>query len=393
MDPTRERTDTHDATRHSSRLRDLALTSAFALFLLLPAIAAVTGIGEDTDLIEQRVLADRPGGPTDFEEWKAYPDRFESFFEDHFGLRKWLIYTHKKVLRKVWKKGRDDVLYGKGDWLYYSGFGILGDYRRTDPFRRSDLETWNAIASSACAQSKELGYALLWAVAPNKFSVYPEYAPAGIQPTGPVGRLDQFLDYFEEHSCLDILDLRPALETAKKDNLAYWSSDTHWTEVGAVFGLEAILRRIQSHVPETRVLSLEDFSVEEIEVMGGDLAKMLGMQEDYRETVPSAKLRAPARAKQIEQPAWCDALSPIERDQVLVFETGDENLPDAVVFHDSFGLALRDFLAECFRRVVFITTRQYRMDWVPHEKPDVVIRLFVERRLSERTPEGKRRGS
>ena len=63
-----------------------------------------------------------------------------------------------------------------------------------------------------------------------------------------------------------------------------------------MFGLEAILRRIQSHVPETRVLSLEDFSVEEIEVMGGDLAKMLGMQEDYRETVPSAKLRAPARA-------------------------------------------------------------------------------------------------
>jgi alginate O-acetyltransferase complex protein AlgJ len=393
METTRQKPSAQRTERGTNRSRDLAVTVIFATFLALPAIAALTGLGQDTDLVEQRILADEPEWPSTLEDWTTYPDRFQLFFEDHFGLRRWLIYSHKRFLRKVWKKGRNDVLYGEDDWLYYSGFGIVGDYRRTDPFRARDLEEWNVLAEASCQQSKELEYYVLWAVAPNKFSIYPEFAPAGLKPEGAKARLDQFVDYFANHPCFDLLDLRPKLREAKKSQLVYWKTDTHWTDVGAIVGMEAILGRVKTRVPHVRVHSLDDFDIENIEQPGGDLAKMLGLQEDYRELVPSVKPKYTPLARRVDHPPWCADLKDQDLDQILVFETGQTDLPRAVIFHDSFGLALRMFIAESFERVVFVTTKEYRLDWVAQERPDVVIRLFVERRLSERRANGKRRGN
>ena len=68
------------------------------------------------------------------------------------------------------------------------------------------------------------------------------------------------------------------------------------------------------------------------------------------------------------------------------YSNGDPRLPKAVVFGDSFSIALRGFLAEDFSRTVILqhsipNALQFDRAAVEAEKPSVVIQELVERAL------------
>jgi hypothetical protein len=56
------------------------------------------------------------------------------------------------------------------------------------------------------------------------------------------------------------------------------------------------------------------------------------------------------------------------------------------MFHDSFGLGIRPFLSEHFRRMVYVGGGPFDAVIVENENPDVVVEEFVERRLAEEPP-------
>ena len=70
-----------------------------------------------------------------------------------------------------------------------------------------------------------------------------------------------------------------------------------------------------------------------------------------------------------------------------VFEVpGAPELPRLVLFHDSFGNQLRDFLREDFSRFHARATTDFEDELVLAEHPDVVIQLMAERRLATYRP-------
>jgi hypothetical protein len=70
----------------------------------------------------------------------------------------------------------------------------------------------------------------------------------------------------------------------------------------------------------------------------------------------------------------------------VVLEIDDPALPKAVVFRDSFGSALIPFLAEHFRRSVYLWRYDFAVDVLEQERPDVVIWLMTSRRLQWYVP-------
>ncbi|HEY9639255.1 MAG TPA: hypothetical protein V6C57_02160, partial [Coleofasciculaceae cyanobacterium] len=64
-----------------------------------------------------------------------------------------------------------------------------------------------------------------------------------------------------------------------------------------------------------------------------------------------------------------------------IYENPDKSLPKAVLFRDSFGNSMLDFLAESFSRLVVVWQPHIDYSVVEAEKPDVVINQQVERFL------------
>jgi hypothetical protein len=68
---------------------------------------------------------------------------------------------------------------------------------------------------------------------------------------------------------------------------------------------------------------------------------------------------------------------------MVVSERPDSRLPRAIVFHDSFGIALVPYLAESFGRVLFVPSSRFDPDLVLRERADVVIQEEAERYLAK----------
>jgi hypothetical protein len=71
------------------------------------------------------------------------------------------------------------------------------------------------------------------------------------------------------------------------------------------------------------------------------------------------------------------------RGKVQVFENRRRDLPQAVMFRDSFGSFMLPFLAESFSRLVVVSSRAIIFDLVEVEMPDLVLTQMVERYLGE----------
>jgi hypothetical protein len=66
-----------------------------------------------------------------------------------------------------------------------------------------------------------------------------------------------------------------------------------------------------------------------------------------------------------------------------VYECARADLPTAVVYRDSMGIALMPLISENFRRIVWIVNRGFDPAIIDAERPDIVIQETVERGIDE----------
>jgi hypothetical protein len=176
-----------------------------------------------------------------------------------------------------------------------------------------------------------------------------------------------------------VLDLRPALLTAKAGERLYHRTDTHWNDRGAYVAYAAIVGALGvAGAPAPRA----SFDAPAVAVPGLDLAGMLGVTGALTEEDLPLRPRTPRRARIVE-PSRPDSRL---MDARLVTEQTDRSRPRAVVFRDSFGSALIPFLSEHFSRAVYLWQYNVDPEVVRAEHADVVIQEWVGRRLSTLPP-------
>jgi hypothetical protein len=367
---------------------DKATIALFFGVLWLPLIGSALKLGtsssKTTLASERRLQAELPKFAWTQRYFERFPRKFEAYFDDRFGFRENLIYAHNYIKTEVLKASSSpSVVLGKENWLYIAD---EQRYNRSQPLTAAELENWKRLLECRQNWLKGQGIQYVFAIAPNKSTLYPEFLPDAANFVPPISRLDQLMGYLEKNSTVQILDLRKPLQQNKSTYRVYQKTDTHWNEVGAFIASREIINNVREKLPAVKQLpELKEVKIAENTQIGGDLAHMLKLQSIYPEQnlqvqLPQRKatyagiLKEGTASVQEELPLGMQGIA-------IAYEVKDPALPRAVFFGDSFGQLLLPFLPESFSRTVYLGGLTFNPQLVEKERPAIVLQEIAERHL------------
>ena len=339
------------------------LIVAFVLGIAAPAVEMKLHLFASPLDTEKRQRAPFPRltGP----DLEAFPRGFDAWFRDAFGFREELIRRHS-IVKVKWLRQSPvrNVIIGDEGWLFYAGYGDgadISDFQGKAPLSDAQLDARRLAIEARAEALRARGIAYLFVVAPNKHSVYPELLPARIGERRPGNRLDQFVGYMRSRSSVPVVDLRDAMVVARRESREplYYRTDTHWNGRGAFVGYEAVIRAAQTLIPGLAVVGLQDFIVTASPKLGGDLADMLSMHDDWSDVEYRLTLKEGAPSP-----------APLR----------------VAVLGDSFAHGLTTYLQASFRDVVSLHVAQhgaFDADKNAAQKPALLTDERVERYLTD----------
>ncbi|HEY3383125.1 MAG TPA: hypothetical protein VGK32_15245 [Vicinamibacterales bacterium] len=364
-------------------IADIAITVALFGALVLPVTGPALGLDASRSPNERRAKAPPPSRPRSLQAAWGFPGQFDSYFRDHFGFRSWLIRLHSRASLAMETRPTDTVpvVIGRDRWLYYSGDDALRYVEGRNRFSDEALRNWVTCLQDRSRWLAKRGARYLVVIAPGKSSVYPEHLPAWIPLTTEGNRLDQLVKAVKGVPDVELLDLRSTLREAKRGAQVYDTTDTHWNALGAHAAYVAIIDRLARWFPGEAPVPLSRFDLS-WRRGSGDLSEMLGLGESMQETIPILVRRSPNSFQNVDGRAFAS----LSRFPPIVTENRKARIERAVVFRDSFSIALMPFLPEHFGRSVFLRTTEFEAGVVETERPVLVIQEYAERFLSVLSP-------
>lgn len=394
-----------------SRACDRALVLAFVLFCTLPGLwtwlAPAPAVSIEREFRRPAKLPDVPG---DLPALEAWPSAFDAWFRDHFGGRSAWIRAHNQLKLEVFRTSpTPEIVVGPDTWMFTTRDRAVDVWRGADPLSAEELALWGSVLEDRRAWCAQRGVKYLFAIAPNKESIYPEYFPQRFDKVGP-SRREQLVAHVAARSQVPLLDLTGAITAEKalapQGESLYYPLGTHWNDRGAVPAARALLERVREEIPVVTAPSRESFRFEPTEFQDDSWAGRLYLEDrlrqpsanarferaipasawerlaqflERRDKTPEERVRFLIEPVETESRGW--SIEVTESIQVRVRREGSD-LPKAVVFHDSMGEKLRPLLAEHFREVAFRWVPDFDTDTIERERPDLVLQVFVERALA-----------
>ncbi|MDH3688493.1 MAG: hypothetical protein OEU36_03285 [Gammaproteobacteria bacterium] len=367
------------------KVLNVTLVILFLAAIWLPLASEMLQIAPVIEVTENRNLTSSPVFVLKKSELKKYPQRFENYFNDHFGFRNMLVKWHN-YLSYNWLKTSDRVLIGKDGWLFLARgvredrrtIPIVADRCGRAPFDDVELDKWVGALEANWRAIDQRNMEYLLVIVPNKHSVYPQYLPTQINCSSGGSRADQLGRGLQRLDGFPLLDLREAfIEQAKDSEPLFRQTDTHWDGHGIVVAYQAMM----SGIDVEDVIDAGRVTLKEVGAPGGDLARLLGMERALTERAYGLRIK-PVRAQRAVNPF--PELTKDPSRQPAAREQQDSDLPRLMVFHDSFvGNSVKNLLSESFSRSVFVWQGgpELSMSLIDREKPDIIIHEMVERNL------------
>jgi hypothetical protein len=356
------------------------------------------GNNSKTGLDEKRTLADFPTGITN-----AYFSSIGTWYSDHTPYRNTLISFENKVSQyyetfyrtKIntllsdifipsWYSSseyqsefgdgsaylvplvKDAAIYGRSDWLFYTGDNSIGYYQGTNILSEEDMAAWNSTYMQLNDACNKRGIKLVVMIAPNKEQVYSEYMPSYRIKTSEKREMVMNA-YMQNNSNVTFLYPLNALLDAKSLYDTYYMQDTHWNNVGAYVGATVIYKALGMPV-----IPLEDVKVTETTKTGGDLSNFCGYSSTYTDYSLGYHPEINVNTKAIDGTS------------IEIFTSDSKNSRKAIVISDSFRTAIKQYLAKDFSTTT-VTHRNDMNNPIIQEslgklnEGDVVLLLAVER--------------
>lgn len=350
-------------------------STTFVCILLLPFFNETFAFYEDGNK-ELRTLAEKPALQNG--DLLNYPAKFEKYYNDNFGFRNVLVTWGGKIKYYVFKSSfvPEKASVGKDGWLFLNGFfyWVTQDLTRENLYARETLVTtvteWER-RKAVLSKDSIFYYRSFF---PDKHYIYPEYLPFGMKVISKdtLYRCDQALNYLREtKSDLTLIDVRPALFSAKKKVQVYQKFDSHWNNYGAFTAYRVVMQRLAKDIPALKPLQESDFAVSWNQAPVGDLANMLGIKETeilpyftpLKNSVQTTKLSTEDFPKQTE-----------------IYENkGAATSLTILLYRDSFTTHLIPFLNLHFAKVVLLWDTPFSEEMVKRVNPDIVLESFAAR--------------
>lgn len=316
---------------------------------------------------EKRALAQPPEFIKEGEVNFDFTKQFDDFFTDNFAFRTDLVTLYAFLNAGLFGESvSEQVVIGKDGWLFFEP--TLRDYKRQNTL--SDNEIYR-IARSLEIQRDALamrGVSFIFAVAPNKASIYGQYMPSRYLITGKLSNAEKLFAAFDERG-FAYADLFSPLRDDTRQ--VYHKQDTHWNNTGALIARRELLEMVQQRYKDVsfKQYDIDAFTEAQWE---GDLAGML---------YPAARMRDLQLYYGIEKEY--ETLRPMRSlEDLTISTTSGKGKLKVLMFRDSFANALIPILSNDFANVTYSRAVPYNYSLL-EENTDVVILQIVERNLPD----------
>jgi alginate O-acetyltransferase complex protein AlgJ len=349
------------------------LVALFMILLWLPTLDEVFHLDRALAYNEKRLLADLPSFEFGLDGLKHSIEALQTCFNDHFGFRLRLLRWYNQANYRLFgNRVGSGVITGHDGWLFYAAEDMVEQYRGVRQFTPEQLLDWQQLLEGRRDWLAARGSQYIFVIAPDKQSIYPEKLPDWLTKVRPETKLDQFLAYMRAHSTVEVLDLRPALREANQIAPTYLKTDTHWNQFGGFVACREMIGIMSKQQPRLPPLEFNCSDFQYKPSGGGDLTGMLGVQS-HEITEDNALEFIPKSNLPILEANASFTRNPLARNNL-------------VVFHDSFGLALKSFLGYHFGKVTYCSQETLDAGLISREEPLVVVTEMVERHLNAESP-------
>lgn len=349
------------------KLLKILFCIVFILMITLPTLSMMFGDGKvGADNAEKRELAAMPVFKK--EDGSINSDffaEFDDYMSDNFGFRSFLVNAFSTVKASVFKtSSEEDVIIGKDDWLFYSE--TLDDYTRNGVLSKDDIYSIGKTLDLINEYVESKGGKLVFFIAPNKNTIYPEKMPYYYRKGSGSSNLELLSNALADRAYY--LNIVPILEEGKKTTQIYHSLDSHWNNMGAAIGFNAMMDKLNVTHTDYTALSYNVSNSHK-----GDLEKMLyptsknldaQVHFDYKNTYEYA-----TRFKTEED--------------VTIKTICANKEGSAVIYRDSFCNALLPMIAESFGKAEFSRVFPYRLNLVEKNESEYVVIELVERNIKK----------
>lgn len=357
----------------------------FMAALLAPAIA----VGLSPQLRESvaAVVAD-PG------DWPEQSNRLRAATPLWDGA----VSAHATLLYELGASADEGVgVVGRDGWMFLGDVQNANFYQALGrrQFSDEEIDAWSSVVTDQRTWLANRGIPLVVAVAPAKWSVYPDRLPAWTDEVRGPTVLDQVLAARPD---LGLVDLRPALRDARATADTYSRLNSHWTGFGGYVGWQSIADAVDHALPgaDARAPALE--GVRTVPDGVNEFDAMLGVRAPNPWTV--ADLAEPLPDVQVVEDNGDLVTVPGDRETDLL------DLPrttrNAAAGNDLTVLVLRDSMGDAispYLQAAFGTTVQVRHSidapqdapniqaLVERVQPDLVLVEMAERHLNSGLPD------
>lgn len=357
------------------------LKKLLSLYGVLPAVCLVVVVFvpfianlfcSNTNMLDNRALYKKPEAFT-----RNFASDFEKYYNDTFAGRKKLIKKLVKIKRKL-RFDSEAFIFGQDGWMFYDSGKIPDGYTLIDYFGKIHFsnEELQKMADGIEAivksyKARGIDYAIV--VVPNKENLYAEFMPERLQSerVSDESRMDRAVKYLQTHTSAKIINLKEALENAKKElplNI-YFKRDTHWNNLGAYYGFNEVLKMLNANGYQIPIKNIEASMI----TLAGKHNTDLDM--DDNETSYVVKYR-----EEIEAKCLINEDSGFMQVYEMSKPYSDKTL---LMVRDSFGIAAIPYFNKVFKKTIFVHTKYNKKasmdELIQKYQPDIIVEHLVER--------------
>lgn len=304
-----------------------------------------------------------------------YFSDFDDYFTEHLTFRSQLVTADNYIKSQLLGGDAGNVVAGKDGFIFSAE--TLADYTGKTFSRRKI----NNIAQTVkLMQDKVLsdGNNFVFTVAPNKNSVYPELMPSRyIQ--GAESNLSLLAEQLEQ-SGVHYVDLKSVLQSY--DTQLYLKRDTHWNNLGALYGFNAIMESLGKSIKDYNGL---EYTYEK--QWRGDLDKMLypcggilDYQYYFNHNYDNLNILMP-RLSGDNYSAMEELMGDSEQKDSLIKTRNVNAQGNLLMVRDSFGRAMLPYLVDNYNSATITRSQPFSMtSLTPNSGTDVIYEI-VERNL------------
>lgn len=368
---------------HPFNPRFRILAFGFALLLILPALDQWFGLSERFQSTENKrnTRPELHGSHV-----RSFVRQFDAWYKENFGWRNALFYTYSRWQLRVLGQSPlpEKVVVGKQGWFFLgdSYNNVVKQHRGLMPL---SADSARLIADHLAQRQAELarqGIRLYVLIAPDSHSIYPEFLPDRLAHTSEPTRLDVLREAVITQTRVPFIDLRDTLRSAKRNEVVYYQTDTHWNDYGTLVGSAALLNRIRQDVPALRPVQASDFQITKMRGGTGDLVRMMALQDAIRDPVfYEIKPKPAVQARQLAEIPNTETGPRATGFPSTKFAGPITESPKLLFIGDSFSHSMMPLLAGYFRESYFVRSSFLKPELVQQQKPDVVVVQIVERNL------------